>query len=44
MGYKLEGLDAAIVPDGVVSYEVEEANRYTVCVRQVRMRRELPRS
>ena len=27
-GYKLEGLDAAIVPDGVVAYELEEANRY----------------
>ena len=27
-GYKLEGLDAAIVPDGVVAYELEEANRH----------------
>ena len=26
-GYKLEGLDAAIVPDGVVAYELEEAQR-----------------
>ncbi len=26
--YKLEGLDAAIVPDGVVAYELEEANRH----------------
>ena len=25
--YKLEGLDAAIVPDGVVAYELEEAQR-----------------
>ena len=27
-GYKLEGLDATIVPDGVVAYELEEANRH----------------
>ncbi len=27
-GYKLEGLDAAIVLDGVVAYELEEANRH----------------
>jgi hypothetical protein len=27
-GYKLEGLDAAIVPDGVEAYELEEANRH----------------
>ena len=27
-GYKLEGIDAAIVPDGVVAYELEEANRH----------------
>jgi hypothetical protein len=25
---KLEGFDAAIVPDGVVAYELEEANRH----------------
>ena len=27
-GYKLEGLDATIVPNGVVAYELEEANRH----------------